>query len=126
MHQQLSILVAEQAADEAAADELLALVRAVVENAGPKAVASRLGVSASHLAHALSGRDYRRIPLEWLPQLVALDPERRLLRRLAGLAGCELVELDRRTDAEKLGAAVEQLESLGEVGHALLRKAGLR
>lgn len=100
MHQQLSLLVAEQAADEAAVDELL--------------------------AHALAGREYRRLPLEWLPQLVDLDPERRLARWVAGKAGFDVVERDRRTDGEKLAAAVAQLESLGEVGHALIKKAGLR
>jgi hypothetical protein len=123
---QFALLAAEESLDLAAVDELAALVRSVDENLGPKEVAARLGISVSSLSHALANRDYRRVPAEWLPALVRMDPERRIARWFAALGGFDVTEVDRRTDAEKLAAAVDALEAFGDAGLAALRKAKLK
>lgn len=126
MHRQLAFLVAEQAEDESASDDLMQLVRRVVENVGPKEVAARLHVSPSHLAHALSGREYRHMQAEWLPAIDALDPERRIARWFADFGGFDVKERTKRTPTEELAALREVLLRQGETGRRIFEEARVK
>jgi hypothetical protein len=123
---QLSLLATKTQAYEDAGDELVQVLRDVVENLGVLEVAGSLGVTPRAIYQALSGRDNRKAPAEWLPALLDLDQEHRLIRLLAEMAGGQFVPSDRRTDAEKLQALREEVAKFGEAGLGMLKAAGLK
>lgn len=122
---QLHLQVVEEAADQAAEDELAQLLREVVHALSPKEVAYRVGAQVSGISHALAGRDGRQVPARWLAVLARHDPERRIARYFAELAGCDLVPRDRRTAEQRLEALRREVELAGSVGADMLRRAGL-
>lgn len=124
MRQQVLAIVEEEE-DRLLAEEFLALVSSVVTSLGAKKVAARLRVSAAALSHGLSRYENRAFRAEWVAIIDAIDPERRLSRWLAEQAGYDVKQVDRRTDAEKLRALLDQVELAGDVGERMKRAAGL-
>ena len=123
---QLSMIAMKTDAYDDAGDELRGLLRDVIENLGVVEVAGSLGVTPRAIYQALSGRDNRKAPVDWLPALLDLDGEGRLIKRLCELAGGDFVPRDRRSPEEKLAALTSQVEQFGEAGLAALRRAGLK
>lgn len=123
---QLSLIAIRTEGYEEAAEELRHLLREVVENLGVVEVAGSLGVTARAIYQALSGRDNRKAPVEWLPALLDLDAEHRVIRRLCELAGGDFVPRDRRTAEEKLQAYREEcLRRFGTAASEAEKAVGL-
>jgi hypothetical protein len=104
---QLELQVMDELRDDAAGEELVGIVRSIVENLGQKTVAARIGWKESRLAHALSERE-RHVPARLLAVLARMDPAKRIPRFFAELGGFDLKERDARTDAERLAAYREE------------------
>lgn len=121
---QLELQVIDELRDDEAAERLVALVRAIVENIGQKTVAARIGWKESRLAHALSERE-RHVPARLLAVLARMDEADRIPRFFAELRDFDLKKRDMRTPEEKLAAlrdecirrfgtaAVEAMETVG-------------
>lgn len=101
-------------AADAAGDEFLRLLRAVVESIGLKEVAFSLDVQPSLLAHQLAGRNGNHLRATAVPWLLAHAKDDEALEFLAGLRGRETVPVRPMEPAEELAALKEALaESLG-------------
>lgn len=106
--EQMELLTRDELRDDVAADRLISIVRAIVENLGQKAVAARIGWKESRLAQALSERE-RHIPARLLAVLCRMDQADRIPRFFADLADADLVKRDTRTPEEKLAALREEI-----------------
>lgn len=123
---QLSLIAIRTEGYEDAAEEMRGLLRDVIENLGVVEVAGSLGVTARAIYQALSGRDNRKAPVEWLPALLDLDVEHRVIKRLCELAGGDFVARDKRSDAEKLAAYREEcLRRFGVAATEVEKAVGL-
>jgi hypothetical protein len=123
---QLSMMALKTDAYEDLGDETIGVLRAVIENIGVAEAASSLGVTPRAIYQALSGRDNRKAPVEWLPALLDLDVEYRLIRLLCEMAGGTFVPIPKLTAEEKLAALVEEVAELGRPGYEALKKLGLK
>ena len=101
----MPLLVAAHEAerDRAEGEAFRRVLAGVVENAGLGVVSGHCGVEMSALGKALRGQGGRHVPAHILPALVRrFDRDRRIVRSIADAGGCGIVELDLRTDAERL------------------------
>jgi hypothetical protein len=121
---QLELQVLDEMRDDEAGEELVALVRSVVENLGQKIVAARIGWKESRLAHALAERD-RHVPARLLAVLSRMDREKRIPRWFADVAGFDVKERDNRSPEEKLAQLVAECRKAGEWGEAALERIGI-
>lgn len=110
---------------EAAWQELLAVLREVVDDVSLKEASYALGVSAPLLAHALAERDRHYMRGEWIIGLVALDKQGRIARVFADAAGKDLIDKKPLEPAEELARIKAAMERcLGpELRAALLNEA---
>lgn len=117
---QLELQVIDELRDDEAAEQLVALVRAIVENLGQKVVAARIGWKESRLAHALSERE-RHVPARLVAVLCRMDEADRIPRFFAELREFDLKKRDTRTPEEKLAAF--QAECMKRFGTAAVEAA---
>ena len=123
---QLRLLEDEQSARVRAGEELIEVVQEVVREATPKEAAYALGLDAATLLNAVHGRDRKAPPMTWIPTLISVDPRRSILVHLAERAGCDLVEVARRTPEEELRDLKTLLINEGEFGRLMLQKARVK
>jgi hypothetical protein len=107
-----------------AGQQLLAVIREVVKAEVKQAdgLASDLGVAPSHLSAALhsSGKNFS---VEWLPAVLEVDREHRILRHLAALREQAIVPARKLSPEERLELLERELRASGAAGDAILRRA---
>lgn len=124
-NRQLELVVMDELRDDAAGEELVEIVRAIVENLGQKAVAARIGWKESRLQQALSERE-RHVPARLLAVLTRMDPSDRIPRFFSEIANADLVKRDNRTPEEKLTALREEMHRrLGPIAVEVEKAVGL-
>jgi hypothetical protein len=113
-----------QATYQQAGKRVLDLIRVALDKHAPKreVVADDLGIQRQQLNDALN-RNGKNFSVEWLPIAIRYDRERLLLSYLAGLVGCQVVEIEPLTDAEKHAALLEELRASGADVEALTERA---
>lgn len=104
--------------------ELLAVIRDVVkaEVKQGDGLAADLEIAPSHLSAALhsSGKNFS---VEWLPVVLEVDRENRILRHLAALREQTIVPARQLTPEEKVELLERELRASGAAGDAILRRA---
>lgn len=107
-----------------AGQQLLTVIRDVVKAEVKQAdgLAAELGIAPSHLSAALhsSGKNFS---VEWLPAVLEVDREHRVLRHLAALREQAIVPARKLTPQERVELLERELRASGAAGDAILRRA---
>jgi hypothetical protein len=110
---------------DAAGVKILSAIAAAIDASGKRGdgFAEQLRLDPAQLSRALNGRG-AHFSVRWLPAVLWGDPEHRVIRRLAAMAGGEFVPKPKRTREDENEAVRVYLEKrAGEVGRGLITQA---
>lgn len=106
--------------------DLLGTVNLAIGEVTLKEMAHELDVAGSSISNAQHDSPRHPFHAKWLLYLILKDPQRRVLHKLAELAGGEFVPHKPLTEGERLRKLESAIDSLPpEFATAIRRKAGL-